>query len=180
MSFCSSAQCLWFAVALCACASKPWPDPPPIDRATFLTEHANWRLSREQGLRENWVPLAGLWLLGGKPTAFGTDSSLPIVLPGHGSRRVLGTFVPHGRTVQLEPVGPGLLWSNNNGPFRPIDSTVVLLTDDDSVPSYVRFGSFRLWIHFVDGRVEHAVVLELFTPEGIGTMITPDLDRITP
>ena len=35
-------------------------------------------------------------------------------------------------------------------------------------------------IHFVDGRVEHAVVLELFTPEGIGTMITPDLDRITP
>jgi len=35
-------------------------------------------------------------------------------------------------------------------------------------------------VHLVDGRVEHAVVLELFTPEGIGTMITPDLDRITP
>jgi acetylglutamate kinase len=35
-------------------------------------------------------------------------------------------------------------------------------------------------IHLVDGRVEHAVVLELFTPEGIGTMITPDIDRITP
>jgi acetylglutamate kinase len=35
-------------------------------------------------------------------------------------------------------------------------------------------------IHLVDGRVEHAIVLELFTPEGIGTMITPDLDRITP
>ena len=30
------------------------------------------------------------------------------------------------------------------------------------------------------GRVEHAVVLELFTPEGIGTMITPELDRSTP
>lgn len=29
-------------------------------------------------------------------------------------------------------------------------------------------------VHFVDGRVEHAVVLELFTPEGIGTMIAPD------
>ena len=28
--------------------------------------------------------------------------------------------------------------------------------------------------HLVDGRVEHAVVLELFTPEGVGTMITPD------
>ncbi|HEX6843739.1 MAG TPA: acetylglutamate kinase [Actinomycetota bacterium] len=28
-------------------------------------------------------------------------------------------------------------------------------------------------VHLVDGRVEHAVVLELFTPEGVGTMITP-------
>jgi acetylglutamate kinase len=27
-------------------------------------------------------------------------------------------------------------------------------------------------VHIVDGRVEHAVILELFTPEGAGTMIT--------
>jgi acetylglutamate kinase len=29
-------------------------------------------------------------------------------------------------------------------------------------------------VHLVDGRVEHSLVLELFTPEGMGTMITPD------
>lgn len=29
-------------------------------------------------------------------------------------------------------------------------------------------------VHLLDGRVEHALVLELFTPEGIGTMITLD------
>ena len=29
-------------------------------------------------------------------------------------------------------------------------------------------------VHLVDGRVEHSLVLELFTPEGIGTMIAPD------
>jgi acetylglutamate kinase len=28
-------------------------------------------------------------------------------------------------------------------------------------------------VHLLDGRVEHALVLELFTPEGIGTMLTP-------
>jgi acetylglutamate kinase len=28
-------------------------------------------------------------------------------------------------------------------------------------------------VHLVDGRVEHSVVLELFTPEGVGTMIAP-------
>src|SRR5262249_43050823 len=31
-------------------------------------------------------------------------------------------------------------------------------------------------VHLVDGRVEHSVVLELFTPEGVGTMIAPDAD----
>ena len=29
-------------------------------------------------------------------------------------------------------------------------------------------------VHLVDGRVEHSLVLELFTPEGIGTMIMPE------
>lgn len=33
-------------------------------------------------------------------------------------------------------------------------------------------------VHLVDGRVEHAIVLELFTPEGVGTMVTPDADGI--
>jgi acetylglutamate kinase len=32
-------------------------------------------------------------------------------------------------------------------------------------------------VHLVDGRVEHSLVLELFTPEGVGTMITSDLDE---
>ncbi len=33
-------------------------------------------------------------------------------------------------------------------------------------------------VHLVDGRVEHSLVLELFTPEGVGTMITPDLGEV--
>jgi len=35
-------------------------------------------------------------------------------------------------------------------------------------------------VHLVDGRVEHALVLELFTPEGVGTMITPDAEAPAP
>ena len=31
-------------------------------------------------------------------------------------------------------------------------------------------------VHLVDGRVEHSLVLELFTPEGVGTMIMPDAE----
>jgi acetylglutamate kinase len=35
-------------------------------------------------------------------------------------------------------------------------------------------------VHLVDGRVEHSLVLELFTPEGVGTMITQDVAGSVP
>jgi acetylglutamate kinase len=31
-------------------------------------------------------------------------------------------------------------------------------------------------VHLIDGRVEHALILELFTPEGFGTMLTHDVE----
>jgi uncharacterized protein (DUF1684 family) len=148
---------------MCGCASEPWPDPPAVDRAAFLTEHATWRSERAQSLRDNWVGLAGLWLLSEGRTAFGTDSSLPIVVAESGKRRLIGTFVRNGRTVRLEPIDSGLLLSTDNHPYRPIDSNVVLLTDEDSVPSYVRFGSSRFWIHLVDDR-EYVRVMDLRSP----------------
>jgi acetylglutamate kinase len=43
----------------------------------------------------------------------------------------------------------------------------------DSAVRALKAGISR--VHLVDGRVEHALVLELFTPEGVGTMVTPDV-----
>jgi len=42
----------------------------------------------------------------------------------------------------------------------------------ESAVAALRAGVSR--VHLVDGRVEHSLVLELFTPEGVGTMVTPD------
>ncbi|MGZ5328780.1 MAG: acetylglutamate kinase [Actinomycetota bacterium] len=42
----------------------------------------------------------------------------------------------------------------------------------ESAVDALRAGVTR--VHLVDGRVEHTLVLELFTPEGVGTMIAPD------
>jgi acetylglutamate kinase len=42
----------------------------------------------------------------------------------------------------------------------------------ESAVTAVRAGVRRA--HLIDGRVEHTLILELFTPEGIGTMIVPD------
>jgi len=44
----------------------------------------------------------------------------------------------------------------------------------ESAGASVRAGVGR--VHLVDGRVEHSLVLELFTPEGVGTMIAPDAE----
>jgi acetylglutamate kinase len=41
-----------------------------------------------------------------------------------------------------------------------------------SAVAAVRSGVKR--VHLIDGRVEHALILELFTPEGFGTMLTAD------
>jgi uncharacterized protein (DUF1684 family) len=173
MSLRALAQRLPLVALLWGCGPEPWPDPPSMDRAAFLTEHATWRSGREQGLRDNWVGLAGLWPLSEERTAFGTDSSLPIVLASPGPRRAVGTFVRHGRTVQIEPIGSKLLLSNDNGPYHPIDSSVVLRTDADSVPSYVRFGSFRLWIHVVGDR-DYVRVMDDASPRRRGFALAPE------
>src|SRR6266516_3022542 len=149
MSFSSSPRSLLCAAMVCACSHQPWPEPPPVDPGVFLSEHTAWRLKREQMVRDNWVGLAGLWLLSEQRTAFGTDSALPIVLAGSGPSRGLCTFVRHGRAVYLVPAGLDLRLEGDN---RPILAPVALHTDNDSVPSRLQFGSYRLWIHVVESR----------------------------
>ena len=46
------------------------------------------------------------------------------------------------------------------GPLAPKDA-----------PHAVRNGVQRA--HILDGRLPHALLLEFFTPEGVGTMVTP-------
>lgn len=99
--------------------------------------------------RDDYVGLAGLWLLSEGRTPFGTDSSLPIVLAGPGPRGVIGTFVRRDSIVQVEPGSTHGLHSNDN---RPVVGTITLQTDADSVPTYLRFGTLRLWIHVQDDR----------------------------
>ena len=172
MSFRSSTRCLLLAGIVCACAPRSWPDPPPVDRAAFLAEHAAWRSKFQQAMRDHYAGLAGLWLLDEERTAFGTDSSLPIVLGGAGPRAVVGTFVRHGRAVQMEPTRSGRLFSDDN---QPINATVALRTDDDSVPTYLRFGSFRIWIH-VEGDRDYVRAMDVASPRLRGFTPAPEYE----
>jgi acetylglutamate kinase len=46
----------------------------------------------------------------------------------------------------------------------------------DGIVEAIRDGVERA--HIIDGRVEHCLILELFTPEGLGTMVTRDVETI--
>jgi len=142
-------RALLCAALVGACTRQPWPEPPPVDRSVFVSEHAAWRLEREQAVRDNWVGLAGLWPLSDGQTAFGTDSTLPIVLGGSGAPRLVGTLVRHGQAVYLTSAAPDLRLGNDK---RAVVAPVALHPDNDSVPTLLRFGSYRLWIHAVEDR----------------------------
>jgi uncharacterized protein (DUF1684 family) len=50
--------------------------------------------------------------------------------------------------VYVEPAAPDLRFADGNRVVAP----VALRTDTDSLPSRLRFGSYRLWIHVVEDR----------------------------
>jgi acetylglutamate kinase len=75
---------------------------------------------------------------------------------------------------------PGLITDGELVSELTVDDVEALIADDsvsggmipklESIVRAMRGGVDRA--HIVDGRVEHAVILELFTPEGMGTMVT--------
>jgi len=95
----------------------------------------------------------------------------------------LATALPAEKLVYLNDV-PGLIGPTGE-PISELSSSRCLdllaregvveggmIPKLESAVAALKAGVSR--VHLVDGRVEHALVLELFTPEGLGTMITPD------
>src|SRR5579871_6572562 len=66
---------LAFAVLTRAAASPKEPDP------AYVQSFEKWKAEQSADLRENWLPLAGLFWLKAGANAFGADPSSPIVFP---------------------------------------------------------------------------------------------------
>lgn len=71
--------------------------------AAYVKDFDKWKAELVDDLKQNWLPLAGLFWLKPGDNAFGTDSSLPITLPSGPAKA--GRFVRHGDevTVEFEP-----------------------------------------------------------------------------
>lgn len=135
---------------LAGCGEE-WPDPPSLDPAALVAEHAEWRESRAGRLVEPpggpvlWV---GLSELPEGETSFGADPELPITLDGAGISPFVGTLLREGRRVMLDPAD-GATVALEDG--TPITDPLELQHDRAEVPTTLRTGSLGLRVHAEPG-----------------------------
>lgn len=85
-----------------ACARDSWPQPPAVDAATYQREYAKWREEQQTGIGEI-LAIVGIWPLAQGDTAFGSDASLPIVLPASVAPARAGVFHRAGDSITIVP-----------------------------------------------------------------------------
>lgn len=139
------------AIALGVVAfSEPWPEPLPVDAAQFASEHEEWRVNRRErtvtppGGAVLWI---GLWELSQGETQFGSDPTLPIVLPEEDAPALAGTLIRNGQEIELVPAAAGI------GVFEgeALSERTELQHDRSDDPTRLTLGSLGLRIHAEPG-----------------------------
>ena len=143
------------------CTDPPFPPPPPISPETLAAEHEEWRTGRRNSLANpeggvvSWI---GLWELAEGANRFGSDSTLPIVLPAEDSPPVAGTLRLADGQVRLEPEdGSGIVVRDGNTVAGPIDiqddrsgNTTILDLGSLGLRIHAEGGTDRLWLRAWD------------------------------
>jgi uncharacterized protein (DUF1684 family) len=129
-------------VCLCAgCSRQQWPEPPAVDQAQYQQQYETWLGEQQDTARESSI-IVGIWPLQDGETAFGSDPSLPIVLPASAPRRA-GVFRRAGETLTVSPA-PGVALLGDDG---------AAVGPSSEVPYEMTLGSLRLSaIPMPDGR----------------------------
>lgn len=83
-------------IALSALALQP-PD------AAYVKDFDKWKAELVDDLKQNWLPLAGLFWLKPGDNVFGSGSDNPIVLPAGPAKA--GRFIRQGDDVSVELAG---------------------------------------------------------------------------
>ena len=84
------------------CGRERWPSPPSVDPSAYEKEHDAW-LAGERAYLSEILPVIGIWPLDEGASAFGSDRSLPIVLPATQVPALAGTFHRAGDSVTVVP-----------------------------------------------------------------------------
>lgn len=84
------------------CGRQQWPEPPAVDHAQYQKQYQAWLDEQQNGARES-SKIVGIWPLVDGETPFGSDTSLPIVLPASASPSRAGVLRRAGEKVTVVP-----------------------------------------------------------------------------
>jgi len=126
------------AVVLIGCAGDRWPDPPPLDRASYEAQYQQW-LEQRRAVAAAAARLIGVWPLPEGETSFGSDATLPIVLPVPPAPARAGAFRRVADKITVLPAtGTALRWEDG----APV-------TGPTEVQGILALGSLRLLVEDV-------------------------------
>jgi uncharacterized protein (DUF1684 family) len=122
---------------LCGIASAADKASPSSVDVAYQQSFEKWKAELVDDLKQEWLPLAGLFWLKPGENSFGADSKNAIVFPKGPARG--GSFTLQGKTV-VATFAPG---ANATIAGKPV-STVELQPDTTGNPTVVELGSLRL------------------------------------
>jgi hypothetical protein len=100
-----------------------------------------WKADLVEDLKQNWLPLAGLFWLKPGDNAFGTDSSNALVFPANSAPPKAGTFSLQGKDVTVKFASP--ITATING--KPA-TTAKLDSDQSGHASEIELGTLRMHV----------------------------------
>jgi len=108
---------LTFGVAFAGCAGERWPEPTPVDPAQYQRDYEQWRQDQQQSANVS-LSIVGIWPVPQGTTAFGSDGTLPIVLPAPAPVRT-GVLTLVGDAVTVTPASGTALMFEGGGTVPP-------------------------------------------------------------
>jgi uncharacterized protein (DUF1684 family) len=133
------------AALVVACGSERWPSPPVVEQTKYEADYRAWR-ETQQGLISDVLSIVGVWPLEEGETAFGSDETLPIVLPLNSQPNRAGVLRRDGAMISVVPSPDSALRLADG---RPVREAMTLEQDVwiDSLLLYVAdAGDERRWL----------------------------------
>ena len=101
------------AAVILGCGRASWPDPPAVDDAEYRRKYEEWRSSQQQ-TAEYAMRIVGIWPLAEGDTAFGSDASLPVVLPSRAAPPQAGVLRNAANTITVIPAAGAPLMADGS------------------------------------------------------------------
>ena len=133
------------AAVVLGCGRDPWPNPPAVEKSKYEADYRAWR-ETQQGLASDVLSIVGIWPLHEGETPFGSDGTLPIVLPLSGPSGRAGVFRREGPAITVVPEQGSALRLPDG---RPVKESIPVVDDiwiDSLLLNVADAGDDRRWL----------------------------------